>query len=140
MAPALGHARRDELEEARVADRHVGPAGEVAAAASGAISVGSGGSPTAITFVTGCADRAARSGDQLGARAQERRVVVGARVVGAEDEPLEVVDVRVEPVLATRPARRRRARGRGGQRRWTSSRPSRVDPGSAASPGSSAPW
>ena len=51
--PALRDARRDELEEARVADRHVGAGRRSAAAASGAISVGSGGSPTARTFVIG---------------------------------------------------------------------------------------
>ena len=52
--PALRHARRDELEELRVADRHVGPAGEPCAGPSARRSVGSGGSPTAMTFVTGC--------------------------------------------------------------------------------------
>ena len=59
--PALGDARRDELEEARVADRHVGAPAKWAAA-RGAISVGRGGSPTARTFVTGWPIEPARSG------------------------------------------------------------------------------
>ena len=67
--------------------------------ASGASSVGRGGTPTASTLVTGCWIEPARSRHELGPRAHERAVVVRVRVVGAEDEPLEVVDVGVETVL-----------------------------------------
>src|SRR6185503_19758761 len=41
--------------------------------------------------------------DELGAGTHECRVVVGPRVVGAEDEALQVVDMWIEAVLA-RPA------------------------------------
>ncbi len=71
---------------------------------------------------------------ELGAGAQERRVVVGMRVVGPDDEPLEVVDVRVEPV-GERPATMSRATS-AGSGVWTSSSPEpRVEPRVAASPG-----
>ena len=43
-------------------------------------------------------DRGREVRHELGARAHERAVVVGVRVVRLEDEPLEVVDVRVESV------------------------------------------
>ena len=50
--PALRDARRDELEELRMADRDVRGTRN-RSRASGASSVGTGGSPTASTFVTG---------------------------------------------------------------------------------------
>ena len=80
-------------------DRHVGEPGELGPC-SGATWTGSGGSPTARIFVTGCWIALEQVRDELRAGTHERRVVVGARVVGPEDEPLEVVDVRVEAVLA----------------------------------------
>ena len=65
--------------------------------------------------------------DELGLGAHERRVVVGVRVVRPQDEPLEVVDVRVEAV-GRRPDDDV-ARDVGGSGRWRSSLPSRLDPG-----------
>ena len=37
---------------------------------------------------------------ELGASAHERRIVVGIRVIVAEDEPLEMIEVRIQAVLA----------------------------------------
>ena len=61
------------------------------------MSTGSGGSPTASTLVTGW-DSDREVVDELGPGAHERRVVVGVRVVLAEDEAFEVVHVGVEPI------------------------------------------
>ena len=94
---ALRRPRRDELEESRVArsSRRPRPAnaarGDRRHDRSGSV-----GSPTASTFVTGWSIAGDEVRDELRPRAHERGVVVGPRVVGAQDEPLEVVDVRIE--------------------------------------------
>ncbi len=54
-------------------------------------------------------DRREQVRDELGVRPHECRVVVGLGVVGAKDEPFEVVDVGVEPV-GTRPSEDRPCR------------------------------
>ena len=74
------------------------------ARAIGAASLGCGWLPDREHLRDRMRDRLEQVGDELGPRAHERRVVVGPWVVGTEDEALEVVDVRVEPVIA-RPLR-----------------------------------
>ena len=50
--------------------------------------------------MTGWSIDADQVGHELGVGAHERGVVVGARVVGPQDEPLEMVDMRVEAMRA----------------------------------------
>ena len=50
--------------------------------------------------MTGCGDRFQQVRNELRAGTHERGVVVGAWVVGAQDEALKVVDVRVQAVVA----------------------------------------
>ena len=80
-----------------MADGHVGTAGEMGAGERRDL-----GRERRLARAHDLGDRVGDRGDQvvLHARrhAHERPVLVGARVVGADDEPLEVVDVRVEPV------------------------------------------
>ena len=50
-----------------------------------------------MTFETGRVDPGDEIVDDDCPATEERRVVLGARIVGADDEPLEVIDMRVEP-------------------------------------------
>ena len=96
---ALGDPRRDELDEVRVADRHVGKAGEPHARQRCDL-----GRERRLAVAHDLRDRVADRRDEVvlavGRVTHERRVLVGERVVGADDEPLEMVDVRVEAMLA----------------------------------------
>ena len=62
QGPALRHARREELEELRVADRDLGPAGEVRSGRVEATRAARPASPTARTFETGWRIQRSRSG------------------------------------------------------------------------------
>ena len=130
--------RGDELEEVRMADGHIGTPGEMGTGQRRHL-----GRERRLAGAHDLRDRVRDRRDQVVFQARrhahERRVFIGARVVGADDEPLEVVHVRVQPVLAhprrRSPARPRRAAacGPASARAGSSRRP--ASPGSAR-PGS----
>ena len=96
---ALRHAGGHDLEEPRVADGHVRAAGEPGPGERRELD-------RQRRFADGqdlghrVADRTDEVGHELRPGTHERAVVVGVGVVLAEHEPLEVVDVRVQPVGA----------------------------------------
>ena len=59
--------------------------------------IGSLAAATEITFEIGWREPRPEIRDDLGPGAEQRGVVLGPRVVGLDDEPLEMVDVRLEP-------------------------------------------
>ena len=78
-------------------DRHVGPSGEVRPGERRDLDRHRR-LPDGEDLRHGMVDRFEEVGHELGPRAHERRVVVGAWVVRAQDEALQVVDVRIEAV------------------------------------------
>ena len=96
----LRHARRDELDEMRVADRDLGPTGE-----QGTREWRDLGRERRLAGAHHLGDRMPDRRDQVvlepRAGPHERGVFVGARIVRADDEPLEVVEMRVEPLGAS---------------------------------------
>ena len=96
-------------------DRDLGDAGELRPGVGGRPRPAAAAPPTARIFVTGWSIAVEQVWHELGAGPHERRVVVGTRVVGPQDEPLEVVDVGVEATIA-RPGQDP-AGGRGSERR-----------------------